>query len=285
MRQDEFQQRAKRWLSAYKRDVLGVEEDGIWVRNREAHPHILPKKEQRLNILPRFRDEFWEWFPGQRINLHRDFHHLNSSQALCFNLFFPLMKGDGKGLVTLLSAMGIAGLPKAGTSFEYEPYPDEHTCIDFSVLLQSGARVNFEIKYTESGFGSAKADSEHSGKFKKVYESRLIGRFTESFCCEAEFLKHYQIARNVWHLNEAAGDIAVFLFPKANTCLRQQEPIIRACALEPFRSRIRIVYLEDLIRDLRECLAGTDTQQGQHLREFSARYLDFVEMPERGLRA
>lgn len=75
MRLDEFQQRAKEWVSTYKGDVLGVKEHGIWVRNREAHPHILPKKEQRLNILPCFRDEVWVWFPGQRISLHRDFHH------------------------------------------------------------------------------------------------------------------------------------------------------------------------------------------------------------------
>ncbi len=274
MRQDEFQQRAKKWLSAYKREQLGIQEDGAW-RNGKPYPHILPKKDQRLNILPSFRDEFWKWFPGQRVQLQRDFHHLNSSQALCFNLFFPMMTGDGQGLAAMLSALGIAGLPKAGASFEYEPYPDEGTCIDFSVLLQSGARVNFEIKYTESAFGSAKADSEHSEKFNKVYKSRLAGRFTESFCCEAEFLKHYQIARNVWHLNEVAGDIAVFLFPKANSCLTQQEPIIRACALEPFRSRIRIVYLEDLVADLFKTLRPDEMVLRQQLEEFRAKYLTF----------
>jgi len=184
MRRDEFQKRAKQWLSKYKRDELGVEEDGIWARNKQRYPYLLPKKKQRLNILPSFRDEFWEWFPGQRIQLQRDFSHLNSSQALCFNLFFAMLTGDGQGLAALLSAMGIAGLPKAGASFEFQPDRTEGTCIDFSLPLQSGSRVNFEIKYTESEFGAAKADSEHSEKFKKVYKSRLVGRFTESFCCE-----------------------------------------------------------------------------------------------------
>lgn len=280
MRQDEFQRRAKQRLSAYKRDVLGVEEDGIWVQNGKAYAHILPQEKYQLNILPSFRSEFWAWLPSQRIQLQRDFHHLNSSQAVCFNLFFPLMTGNGQGLSGLLSVMGIAGLPKAGASFEFQPNPDEGTCIDFSLPLQSGGRVNFEIKYTEPDFGSAKADKTHLTKFERTYRSRLSGRFVESFCCAKKFLEHYQIARNVWHLNEGAGDIAVFLYPEANACLRRQEPIIRACALEPFRSRIRIVYLEDLIHDLWERFETSDTRQRQQqLEEFRAKYLPFARTP------
>jgi hypothetical protein len=272
MRRDEFQRRAKRWLSTYKRDVLGVEEDGIWLRNRKRYPHILPQEKYQLNILLSFRDEFWKWFPSQRIQLHSDFHHLNSSQAVCFNLFFPMLTGDGQGLAALLSAMDVVGLPKAGASFEYEPYPDEGTCIDFSVPLQSGARINFEIKYTESEFGSAKADEAHLEKFNRTYQSRLAGRFEESFCCAARFLEHYQIARNIWQLDEAAGDTAVFLFPKANTCLRREEETIRTCAVEPFRSRIRILYLEDLIVGLHRRLEPSDPARRQHLEEFRLKY-------------
>jgi len=281
MRSDEFQQRAKRWLSKYKREVLGVEEAGIWLRNGRPYPHILPQKRHQLNILPRFRDEFWEWFAKQspRIQLHSDFHHLNSSQALCFNLFFPMLRNNSQALGTLCSALKIEEKPDKRACFEFQPDLTEGSCIDFSMSLQSGARINFEIKYTESEFGSAKADKVHLEKFESVYECRLDGRFEESFCCKAKFLKHYQIARNVWHLNDAAGDIAVFLFPKANTCLRRRESIIKACALEPFRSRIRIVYLEELIDDIGVRLKPTDRQLGHHLQEFRAKYLGFLEKP------
>jgi hypothetical protein len=195
----------------------------MW-RNGQRYPHILPQQKYQLNILPSFRDEFWKWFPNQRIQLQRDFHHLNSSQALCFNLFYPMLRDNGQGLAALSSAMGIADLPKTGAAFEFQPDPDEGTCIDFSLPLQSATRVNFEIKYTETEFGSAKADKAHLEKFERTYKSRLAGRFKESFYCAERFLKHYQIARNVWHLNEAARDIAVFLFPSANTCLRQELP-------------------------------------------------------------
>jgi len=265
-------------LSAYKRQVLGVEEDGIWVQNGKTYAHILPKEKYQLNILASFRDEFWQQFPRQHIQLQRDFHHLNSSQALCFNLFFPMLMADRQGLVSLLGALGIAGLPKIGSCFEFQPDLIEGTCIDFSLSLQSGGRVNFEIKYTESEFGSAKADEAHIEKFERTYRSRLPGRFEESFCCEAQFLRHYQIARNIWHLNEAAGDIAVFLFPKANTRLRQQEPIIKVCALEPFRSRIRIVYMEDLLLDLSKTLKPHEMARQRQLEEFRAKYLPSVKM-------
>jgi len=275
MRHDEFQQQTKRWMSTYKRDVLGIEEDGIWVQNGRAYPHILPQVKRQLNILASFREEFWQRFPSQHIQLQRDFHHLNSSQALCFNLFFPMLGGDGQALGPLLSAMKIEGMPDKGACFEFQPDKTEGTCIDFSVPLESGGRVNFEIKYTESEFGSAKADPAHLEKFESIYKSRLDGRFEESFCCAEQFLEHYQIARNVWHLNEAAGDIAVFLFPKANTRLRQQEPLIKACALEPFRSRIRIVYLEDLVFDLFKTLKSDEMVLRQQLEEFRAKYLTF----------
>jgi len=281
MRQDEFQRRAKQWLSAYKREVLGVEEDGIWVQNGKAYSHILPKEKYQLNILASFRDEFWQRFPSQHIQLQRDFHHLNSSQSLCFNLFFPMLGGDGQALGPLLSAMKIEGIPDKGACFEFQPDKTEGTCIDFSLPLQSGARINFEIKYTESEFGSAKADPSHLEKFESIYKPRLAGRFEESFCSSGQFLEHYQIARNVWHLNEAAADVAVFLFPKANTRLRQQEALIKACALEPFRSRIRIGYLEDLVLDLFRMLKPDEMVLRQQLEEFRAKYLPLVDMPQR----
>jgi hypothetical protein len=280
MRHDQFQQRTKQWLSKYKREVLRVNEDGIWLRNGRRYPHILPQEKYTLNILQSFRTQLWEWFPSQRIQLQRDFHHLNSSQALCFNLFFPLMC-DEQGLASLISVVGIEDSPTGAACFEFQPDLTEGTCIDFSFTLQSGRRVNFEIKYTESEFGSAKPDEAHKEKFERVYRPRISGRFEESFCCTRKFLEHYQIARNVWHLNEATGDIAVFLFPKGNDRLRQQEPIIKSCALEPFRSRIRVVYLEDFIHNLRGRVRPTDTRLRHYLEEFGAKYLDFLEKPER----
>jgi hypothetical protein len=275
---NDFQREEKERLSTYKREILGVVEDGIWARNGRAYQHILPVEKRRLNILPAFCNEFWTWLPVVRTRLHRDFHHLNSSQALCFNLFFPLLRENGQGLPALLNSLNVAGAPASGAMFEFEPDSDEGTCFDFMLPLQSGrrgrlTRVHFDIKYTESGFGAAKLDDEHLFKFNRIYEPRLVGRFEKKFCCAFQFLKNYQILRNVWHLDQEAADIVIFLLPKANARLRRAEPIIESCALEPFRSRIKIVYLEDLIPTLERELNKTTVGEAAWLAQFRRKYL------------
>lgn len=268
---NQFQSETKARLAAYKRDVLGIAEHGIWRRNGQAYSHILPVDQRRLNILPSIRDEFWSWFSGCRTKLHSDFHHLNSSQALCFNLFFPLLRGDGQALEMVFDALGIHDKPVAGAAFEYQPNETEGTCFDFAIPAASGARVYFELKYTESDFGVARADAKHVDKFLNTYQPKVLGRFEETFCCVEGFLANYQILRNIWHLNDEAGDVVVFLFPGANRPLRQKEEIIRSCALEPFRSRVQIVYLEEFIASLGRDPKCTDGEVTA-LEEFQAKY-------------
>ena len=79
-------------LTNYKKHSLRVVEDGIWAKSRsgQTYPHILPADQYRLNILETIRDAFFAYEESHPIKFHTDFHHLNSSQALCFNLFFPL---------------------------------------------------------------------------------------------------------------------------------------------------------------------------------------------------
>jgi predicted enzyme related to lactoylglutathione lyase len=253
-----FQERARAWMASYRLQALGVAEAGTWSGNGRQYPHVLPAARRDLNILPAFREEFWEWFRGQTIRLHGDFHHLNSSQAMCFNLFFPLLRAGAWD--TALEALGIGGSPAPGASFEYQPSYDEGTCFDFMLPLRSGARVYFELKYAETEFGRARADAAHYEKLEAVYRPRMMARFRPKYREPGMFFAHYQILRNIWHMEP--GDFAVFLFPKANERLRRQEAAILDCALEPFASQVRIAYLEDVTAAL-----------GEQSREFSAKYL------------
>ena len=154
---------------------------------------------------------------------------------------------NGHRLREIVKALGLAGFPIAGTSFEFEPDSTERTNFDFMIPLDTGNRIYFELKYTETGFGSAKSDHEHLWKFQSIYRRRLAGRFEASFCTANGFLENYQILRNLWHLDLDAGDIAVFLLPKANQSLARSEATIRSCLLQPFRSRVIVVHIEDLI--------------------------------------
>ncbi len=85
-------------LSQYKVNKLKIVEDGIYRKNKKPYKHILPDKEKRLNIIEPIRDKFWNYFKTTKIKLHTDFHHLNSSQALCFNLFYPMINRKEKYL-------------------------------------------------------------------------------------------------------------------------------------------------------------------------------------------
>jgi hypothetical protein len=275
---DQFQKERKAFLAAYKRNVLGVTENGIWRKHQREYAHILPVAQRQLNILSTIREAFWDWFRVQDITLHSYFHHLNSSQALCFNMFFPLLADNARPFKKILDALRICGEPALGATFEFEPDRTEGTCFDFMLPMASGARIYFELKYTESEFGKASADSDHIDKFQRVYERRLSGRFKESFCCQDRFLANYQILRNIWHLDRESGDIAVFLFPAANRLLRQDEAIIQNCVTEDFKSRVRICYFENILASLQRDNRCTDREIAS-LREFEAKYFPYAHVP------
>ena len=271
MAMDHFEEQIKASLAVYKRQILGVTEDGLWRKNKPPYPHILPAAQRQLNVLPAIREEFWDWFRDSGVALHSNFHHLNSSQALCFNLFFPLLSDGGRPLGKVLDALRIPGEAASGAAFEFQPDEAEGTCFDFMIPMASGARVYFELKYTESSFGKARADTHHVDKFRRIYQPRLHGRFEDSFCCEARFLANYQIVRNIWHLDGESGDRAVFLFPHANRLLRQQEAIIRSCAAEPYNSRVHVVYLENLLNLLQQDRRCSGVEVAS-LTEFKSKY-------------
>src|ERR1039457_3306420 len=246
---DTFDKRVKTELEKYRTTSLGITEQGTW-RGR-PYGHILPREFRRSNIVPSIREAFWN-SQARKVKLHADFHHLNSSQGLCFNLFFPFLTSEGH-LQTLLDALGIEGNPGAGAEFEYAPDPLEQTSIDFLLPLRSGARVLIEVKYTETSFGSAKKDTEHLDKFASIYRPRFDGRFVPEYEQVDAFLKHYQILRNIWHIRDEEGDIVVFLLPRSNEALQRWVNVIEGCTHRRFRTRVRIVYLEDLLEKLEKC--------------------------------
>jgi hypothetical protein len=270
MSKDTFQDLVKRRLALYKRNVLHVEEDGIW-RNMH-YAHILPIAKRNLNILQSFRDDFCAWFRHHPVPLHVYFHHLNSSQALCFNLFYPFLKQNGEGLAAMVKALNFDAQAVDGGYFEFEPDSNEGTNFDFMISLSSGSRIYFEVKYTEQGFGSPKNDDEHRRKFDSIYRSRAEERFEPAYCSCDGFLRHYQILRNFWHLDLSKDDIAVFLIPRANQSLRRAEMAIQTCLLPPFRTRSKIIYIEDLLSRLdRSPVISSSLKKGA-LAEFKAKY-------------
>jgi hypothetical protein len=105
-------------LDDYRRGRLSRIESGVFVKNGVERPygHILPADLKWLNILEPFRSEVMQYQIANSLRLHRDFHHLNSSQAFAFNLFIPLSQHALQKLATVLTAilLGPQNSPVAG---------------------------------------------------------------------------------------------------------------------------------------------------------------------------
>ena len=87
---EDYQIRLRRHLSEYKLSRLGISEEGIWRRNGKRYPHILPESHRVENLLETYRADLDAYIERtSTLERHRDFHHLNSSQAMCLNLFYP----------------------------------------------------------------------------------------------------------------------------------------------------------------------------------------------------
>jgi hypothetical protein len=248
----DYQRDIRRHMEQYKLERLGVTENGIWKRNGKEYPHILPGALLKLNILETYRKEFWTYFDRRdpQVKLHHDFHHQNSSQAMCFNLFFPFLNDALLGIPCLVSTLGLVDGEAESVIFEFVPVPSEGTNFDFFIRFRSQSKSYFELKLSEEGFGSAQDDDHHNKKFENIYKSRVADRFLPEFCVAGQFFRNYQVMRNIWHIDLNAADLLFFILPRRNTLLEEAAKQIHNCVQEHYRDHIRVVYLEDLVSEI-----------------------------------
>lgn len=213
-------------------------------RYKKTYDHIL------LNLSDNFIDGEYPSLCDIKGNLMKGINitynkatHMNSSQALCisfFKKFFSRSEYENI-LLNLLRASGIE-ISKSDTieaaSFEYVPNTKERTNFDFFIILESGMKISFEVKYTESEFGTPSTDKNWSS----IYEGMVLSSpFIE--VDKDEFYKNFQINRNIVYASK--NDYVVFLTPLAN-----QEAGIEAGRnyIDSFRNpHIKNLYWEELI--------------------------------------
>lgn len=124
-----YDDRVKSHLTEYRRSQLGIEQVGTW--DGTPYDHILPKELRCLNLIETIRAEVCRYLQESGISLDRHFHHLNSSQAACINLFWPLLNCANSGMV--VESLGIG--PGAVAHWEFEKVMDwkERTHIDLGI--------------------------------------------------------------------------------------------------------------------------------------------------------
>ncbi len=267
-----YQSQMKQHLAHYKRDRLGVKEMGVWKRNGKEYPHILPEELKRLNIIETIRSEFWTYRAAHRdLKLHRDFHHLVSSQAMCFNLFFPLFglpDSDPRSLTGSLH-LGEAGIADWG--FERMLDAKERTSFDFLMKMRSGPLCLFETKLTEPGFGQARDDTRHRMKLEGFYKSKLTNKVRPEILERDLFLGHYQLLRNVAYA-EASGETRVFfVVPRRNDALTRSLEFLKDALAPEMRAVVQVIWLEDLLEKIAKCVEGDPL--AAHFALFKAKYI------------
>jgi len=270
-----FQKTIKEKLAHYKKDVLNVDENGINGNDgyKKPYAHILPVKFNALNIIEYYRDDFFSSkYAG--IDYHDCFHHLNSSQAMCINLFYPLIHEQLLNL--LLEILEIPGKPVRTAEFEklspVEQTTGRKTNFDFYIELTDGTRIFFEVKYTEQKFGDADHDHRHIAKFEKTYLPLLRNNpfIREEYKTMDLFLENYQIMRNLVHIGKT--DYVVFLYPEANMEIHKQALLAaEKIVTERGKEHLKLLAMEVTLEHIVNCLKTNRLMC--HFNEFEQKYL------------
>jgi len=272
-----FKEKVINSLGVYRREQLKIKEPGIFkYRGQELlKEHILPTKFKTHNIIQNYRDSFYS-SPSSEIDFHKYYHHLNSSQALCINLFFPLILEDK--LSVILELLDIPKQPVTEVYFEKESDLEigagRKTNFDFYMRLSDKTKIYFEIKYTESEFGKAKNDNEHRVKYANTYQPLLKNNsfIKTEYSNVDKFLDSYQIMRNLCHISE--NSFVVFVYPKANAKIHLQAQSARENILtDKGKNKFKILTLETAVNDIPGQLKETRLQE--HYKEFKCKYLNY----------
>lgn len=255
-------------LANYKTRRLGIPQPGTWINQNgevRSYPHILPDGLEHLNLLDSIRAEMQAYLKANStIKLHKDFKHLNSSQAFAFNFFFPYLSGGDASATALCKALGL-DMQAPCADWRFEEIQDEDTNVDVVWQSQSGEKVFCEVKLSEAEFGTAANDQRHHEKLRDIYRPRLEALVSPDLLEPAKFFGHYQLLRNVSLLHGSMNSHLVILFPKANTALMPQLKRVRAAINPAHAHRIHVAHVEDTLASL-----AADQSLPPHLRAYAS---------------
>ena len=270
-RMSSYQERLRVHLAAYKRDALVIADDGIYAGNGRSYPHIVPSDKRHLNLIEGFRDGIVGYLAKRpELRPHRDFHHLNSSQAMGFNLFWPALASPA-GLATLARVLESPDIDPNSPLFESVPDPDEKTNFDLHLYTRDGGQLFFELKLSEDHFGDARPDAAHLAKLDDIYLGRLQSRVRPQLLEPAAFFPRYQLFRALSHLRTDT-DRLLLVMPRANRHLHEQARAFVADLDEPVRAQVTVLDIETLVERLRRFAPADDAAWARHYLEFMRKY-------------
>jgi hypothetical protein len=254
----------KEHLAAYKSKDLNITENGTWKKNNKQYAHILPERLKDKNIINSdYHRMIINAIANGNIKLHSDFHHLNSSQALCFNLFYPLfLENEMLSFLNKLNQKLQQNDTIEKYKFEYIENINENTNFDLYIRTNK-TKYYFEIKYTENEFGKAKNDEKHIQKYNNIYKEKLLN--FNNVTMEI-FFYYYQIFRNLIY-NDGYN---IFVFPSNRIDLEStiNEVMEKHCTKNQ-RNRIIILPIEKIVEMI---LDSNNNKLVKHYNIFMEKY-------------
>jgi hypothetical protein len=272
-----YQDRLRSHVVKYKFRVLGVLASGALKGARTGalaeRPHVLPAGQERLNILAPFRDRFWtELERGEPRALAPDFAHLTSSQAMAFNLFYPLVVDNAWAGSVVQDLLGLKDAVVRGAAFEFAVDPHEGRHFDFFAELQSGARLYFEARLAELGFRTLDVPPRERDRLLQRYMPRLAGLVEPKWLEADEFFRRYELLRALSRLQRPDNQLYLVL-PRANQSLARALAILPEIATPAAAERVHMLYLEDALQGLHALARGRDELLLEHYRELREKYI------------
>jgi hypothetical protein len=269
-----YAEKIKEYLKTYKQQNFKNIVDGIFKGNGESYPHILPENEKTLNLLEKYRDDFLKYKDkDSEFKFHPCFHHLNSSQAMCINFFYPLIQENK--LEFILKQLGLEQARVDYDSAKFEKKSDieekknkgyRATTFDFYFETKSDKKLYFEIKYTEREFAKAKHDDDHKAKYEKVYKEAANGIIAEN--TEEYFLDNYQIMRNLIHLSK--DSYVIFVVPEENKKVYKQAEDAKDLVKKDHKDKVKVLTWERLCGAIDE--QKFEGKLKEHFSEFKEKY-------------
>ena len=267
----DYSSRLREQLAAYKRLKLIAPGDRV-ADAAVPHTHVLDREDYRSNILPLIRERFWSWFDAQSPSIALDaaFHHLDSKQAMAFNLFFPFVSA-GRVDRRLQKVLGLAERDYHAR-FGVVVDSAEGATFDFYMEAASGEKIFFDLTLSEGEFGSCADDEGQREKLERVYLPHLQGHVDQKWLAPTAFFGNYQVMRKLSYLGRHPDSGIVFVLPKANERLKDAEENLKHIVSKTLAPRVAILYLEYLVERIIAATAG-DGSLHAHFLEFRDKYI------------
>lgn len=285
-------------IIAHMNEYNGLNNELEGKKGGEGYPHVLDLMPiMKYNFLPQYRDELVKYVKEKEIKLHSDAHHLNSSQMMCLNFFYPLIN---KELLYLLLQnidnsidWGTPNLKRTQPEYisELEKGQEEKvkndpdwnnrlsgaSNIDFYIETDKGYKIYFEIKYTETNFDTKKpTEKKYQLKYEKIYKPLLESSILLLYKHDRDyFLEHYQLMRNLIHL-QSEQHYVVFLVPQQNEKVWDAANDIKNETMMQDNKHCCILNWKDIVDKLISCPEiKNNPQLHEYYAEFKKKYLEF----------